>query len=558
MNSLVIAKYLRLSDEDADLKHGEKIESNSIQNQRNLLDMFIRNNPELAEAGTLEFCDDGWSGKNFERPAFQKMISMVRQGEIHCIIVKDISRFGRDYLTVGNYISRIFPFLEVRFIAVNDGFDSIRPMDVDSLETSFKTLLYDLYSRDLSRKTRSAKQFRAQRGEFLSPFAPYGYMKNPDNRKQLLIDPDAAVIVKRIFQMTADGQTTHQIAKILNKEDVLTPMRHKRASGCSRTVWPSIHNENFWTHELVTRILRDERYVGMVVYGKRTRDMVGHVHTVKVSRTDWITVDNTHEGIVTREQFDRAQASLRPFMERNSSPLGDGVPMNKKVRCGICGHVMVRHKTKRPYYRCETSRVTDTFLCTEERLSEGDLMEGLQEGLHVQALLAVELGRLWDEQQRKDRRSVATTIKELASLKEERSQIGQQIKELYESFALGEISKTEYLAAKGAAIERKDTLVARIGELEAKLENTGANGSLNNRFVSNFQKYVEVKEITQEIATDVIGGIFVYPGGRFEIVWNYREEFERILMEVDIPDSSFVKMCNSSLIENKCEISTNI
>lgn len=541
MNSLVIAKYLRLSDEDADLKHGEKIESNSIQNQRNLLDMFIRNNPELAEAGTLEFCDDGWSGKNFERPAFQKMISMVRQGKIHCIIVKDLSRFGRDYLTVGNYISRIFPFLDVRFIAVNDGFDSIRPMDVDSLETSFKTLLYDIYSRDLSRKVRSARQFRAQRGEFLSPFAPYGYIKNPDDRKRLVIDQDAAEIVERIFQMAADGQTPHQIAKIFNKEDIPTPMRYKRASGCSRRVWQSIHDKNFWTQSLVAKILRDERYIGRGVYGKRTRDMVGHVHTVKVSRSEWITVDDTHEGIVTREQFDRAQASLRTFMERNNSHWGDGVPMNKKVRCGICGHVMVRHKTKRPYYLCDTPRFTDTFLCTEERLLEGDLMEALLEGLRVQALLAVELGRLWEEQQKKKRRSVTVTVKKLASLKEERSQIGQQIKELYESFALGEISKTEYLSAKSAAVEQKDTLAVRIGELEAELENTGENGRLNNRFVSNFQKYAEVEEITREIVTDVIGGVFVYPGGRFEIEWNYREEFERILMEVDIPDSSFMK-----------------
>lgn len=167
------AKYIRLSSEDSDLGQEGKTESNSVTNQRNLLDAFINRTPELADTRVIEFCDDGWSGKNFERPAVQEMIAQVRAGQIQCIIVKDLSRFGRDYLTVGNYISCVFPFLGVRFIAVNDGFDSIRPADVDSLETSFKTLLYDLYSRDLSRKVRSAKRQRAERGDFLSPFAPY-------------------------------------------------------------------------------------------------------------------------------------------------------------------------------------------------------------------------------------------------------------------------------------------------------------------------------------------------------------------------------------------------
>ena len=173
------AKYIRLSSEDDDLRKGGKIESNSVTNQRNLLDAFISRTPELADTSVIEFCDDGWSGKNFERPAVQEMIAQARAGKIQCIVVKDLSRFGRDYLTVGNYISCVFPFLGVRFIAVNDGFDSIRPADIDSLETSFKTLLYDLYSRDLSRKVRKAKRFRAQRGDFLSPFAPYGFIKDP-------------------------------------------------------------------------------------------------------------------------------------------------------------------------------------------------------------------------------------------------------------------------------------------------------------------------------------------------------------------------------------------
>ena len=171
MNSLVIAKYLRISAEDTDIRKSGKAESDSIGNQRDLIEDFISRKPEFAGADILEFCDDGWSGKNFERPAVIKMLEQVKSGRINCIIVKDLSRFGRDYLTVGNYISRVFPFLGVRFIAINDGLDSVNTMDADSLETSFKTLLYDFYSRDLSHKERSAKQFNAKRGDYLSPLS---------------------------------------------------------------------------------------------------------------------------------------------------------------------------------------------------------------------------------------------------------------------------------------------------------------------------------------------------------------------------------------------------
>ena len=163
MNCFTIAKYLRISAKDTDLKTLDKAESDSIGNQRNLIDDFIRQMPEFVGANILEFCDDGWSGKNFARPAVQNMLEQVKHGKINCIIVKDLSRFGRDYLTVGNYISRVFPFLSVRFIAINDGLDSVHIMHIDSIETSFKTLLYDLYSRDLSYRVRSAKQFKIGR-----------------------------------------------------------------------------------------------------------------------------------------------------------------------------------------------------------------------------------------------------------------------------------------------------------------------------------------------------------------------------------------------------------
>ena len=528
--SVITAKYIRLSSEDDDLGKGGKIESNSVTNQRNLLNAFISRTPELADSSVIEFCDDGWSGKNFERPAVQEMIAQARAGKIQCIVVKDLSRFGRDYLTVGNYISCVFPFLGVRFIAVNDGFDSIRPADVDSLETSFKTLLYDLYSRDLSRKVRSAKKFRAQRGDFLSPFAPYGYVKDPADKARLVIDPAAAEIVRRVFHLAADGHSAGQIAMLLNREVVPTPMLYKRAAGCSRTHWPSIAENNFWTDTAVVKILRDERYTGKNIFGKRIRDRVGDTHTVKVNREDWIAVENTHEGIVTREEFDRAQTAMREFVEHGELKKRDW-PLRGKVRCGVCGHAMSYKLGRQMYFYCDTPRYNDSFTCVKQ-VQGADILEVISDGLRVQAQTAVELSRLWEEQHHKQKKDTASVKKDLAGLREAHQRLSQQISSLYESFALGEIGKAEYLAAKASAVKQRDNTAARISELEAALENLGADGNLQNGFVSTFGKYLDVKEITSEITAEVLKEVLVYPGNRFEIIWNCREELKNLILDL--------------------------
>ena len=525
----VTAKYIRLSAEDVDLGKDGKIESNSVTNQRNLLDAVISRTPELADSHVVEFCDDGWSGKNFERPGFQAMIAQVRAGKIQCIVVKDLSRFGRDYLTVGNYISSVFPFLGVRFIAVNDGFDSIRPADIDSLETSFKALIYDLYSRDLSRKVRSAKRFRAQQGDFLSPFAPYGYVKDPADRSRLVIDPEAAETVRRIFRMTADGQRKEQLARQLNAEGVPTPMLYKRAAGCTRTKWNNLFDENFWTGGLIYGILRDERYVGRVVYGKHTRDRIGHAHVVRVDREDWIVVDDTHEGIVTQEEFDRAQAAIRAL--ECGAVKNHRHPLQKKVRCATCGYAMSRVQGSAPYFVCRTSRMNSAYTC-RVRIPEADVLDTVSEGLRMQALIAVELRRLWEEQCQGRKKDITATRKKLAGLREKHQRLSQQVSGLYESFALGEISKAEYLTAKAAAGKQRDDAAVQITELEASLENMDTDGSLRNGFVSAFGKYQEVEEITDEIVADVLKEVHIHPGGRIETVWNYRDELKKLILDL--------------------------
>ena len=297
------AMYLRLSSEDHDLNRTDKSESESISNQRSILHDYIRSHSEFADDEIVEFCDDGWSGKNFERPGITELLKQVRSGQIQCILVKDLSRFGRDYLVVGNYISRVFPFLGVRFISVNDGFDSARPQDIDSLDTSFKTLIYDLYSRDLSKKVKNAMQQRAAKGLFLTPFAPYGYMKDPENKNHLIVDAEAAAVVRRLFDMADAGQSLVSIAATFNREGVLSPMMYKRAKNCSRTRWPSIHEESYWIPDQLGKMLRDRQYIGTIVYGRRRRDVIGSAHTVQNAKDEWTMVDDVHEAIIEDLSF---------------------------------------------------------------------------------------------------------------------------------------------------------------------------------------------------------------------------------------------------------------
>ena len=527
---MTIFEYIRLSSEDDDLKEGEKPESNSIANQRNLINTYIQSHEEFAGADVVEFCDDGWSGKSFERPAVKEMLEQVRLGKAQCIIVKDISRFGRDYIIAGNYISRVFPFLGVRFIAINDGLDSSRIADVDSLETAFKTLLYDLYSRDLSRKVRNAKRFRAQQGEWMSAIAPYGYMRDTQKKNHMVIDPPAAEVVRRIFQMIAEGLSAVQTAKILNQECVLTPMLYKQAQSSIPRHWNTLYEENFWTDSAIIRIVRDEQYLGKVVYGKRFYDQIGQGHSLKVRKKDWIVVEGMHEGIVSQVEFDRAQAALREFSERAGASCSN--PLSKKVRCGVCGHAMTREDVKHPYFFCRTSRMVDSFSCSGERVLESDIIEIILSGLHAQAVSAVRWEQIWETRHQKEKTDFTAIQKQVASLRETCAQQDGQIKELYEALVSGSVSRDEYKAAKAMLVSRRDQVKARISELEIVLANTDSDGKLNNPFVSSFQKYTEVTSITKEMMMDVLKEVRIYPGGRIEITWNYCEDLERLLRDL--------------------------
>ncbi len=236
--SYVIVLYIRLSVEDEDSRDGVKDESNSVTNQRDLLRRYVESCPEFRGSEIMELCDDGFSGTNMQRPDMQRLLQKAKAKEFDCIIVKDFSRFGRDYITVSDYVDQIFPFLDIRFISVNDGYDSAKMKGKTSgVDIAFRNVIYGYYSKDLSLKVKSGKRTKALKGDYLSPFAPIGYRKDKRNKNQLVVDEDSAGIVRRIFRLAGMGMSTLEITRLFNSEKVPTPSAIKNRQGHYHKWW---------------------------------------------------------------------------------------------------------------------------------------------------------------------------------------------------------------------------------------------------------------------------------------------------------------------------------
>lgn len=348
------AIYLRISRDDE-----EKMESDSIQNQREMLKAYIAKDPEIRLAE--EFVDDGYTGTNFDRPGFQAMMDQVQANKIDCIIVKDLSRLGRNYIETGRFIDQIFPMLKVRFISINDNYDSFSDHnEADEILVPFKNLINDAYCRDISMKIRSQIEVKRKNGKFVGAWAPYGYKKDPEDKYHLVIDDKAADIVRMIFNMKLEGYSQYRIAKRLNEMGVLTPLQYKRAAGlnCNVGYWKS--DNPHWVAPAINRILTNELYIGNLVQGKRRKVNYKVNKYRPVDKEDWIRVEGTHEPLVTKAVFDTVQELMQ--MDTRTSPSNETVTLfSGIIKCAYCGqnmHMVTRREygKKYKYYVCSTAK----------------------------------------------------------------------------------------------------------------------------------------------------------------------------------------------------------
>ena len=336
-----IAMYIRLSKEDENRKE----ESNSISMQRLLLKKFVAEN--FADCELTEFCDDGYTGTNFNRPGIQELLERIRNRETDCVIVKDFSRFARDHIELGTYLEQIFPFMGIRFISVNDGYDSIDHQGgIADMDVNFRNLLYDLYSRDLSVKVRSSLAIRKEKGQYVSGNSPFGYEKDPEDRHSLVIAEEEAEIIRKIFSLTVEGYNSVEIAKMFNKERVRTPVEFKIEKGKTSRV-PK--GERFlWNSSTICQILRNEVYIGNIVQKKFTKDFVGGRNHLN-PREEWLVTRNHHEPIIDRAVFEKVQEGRG---KKRAPQRHQTHPLVGKLVCGCCGKNLRYCRGLDPYFAC--------------------------------------------------------------------------------------------------------------------------------------------------------------------------------------------------------------
>lgn len=518
------AVYLRLSRED-----GDKLESDSILNQRALLTEYAAGLADLAEP--VFYQDDGYTGTNFDRPGFQSMLDDLRAGKVNCVIVKDLSRLGRNYVEVGGYLEKVFPMLGVRFISVNDQVDSVRdPASVNTLIVPFKNIINDEYCRDISNKVRASLDLKRRQGKFIGSFASYGYRKDPDDHNRLLIDEEAAAVVRDIYAWFLGGMSILGIAKRLNAQGVPNPSAYKRMKGLHYQHPAGERLDGLWPDSSVRRILKNRLYTGTMVQGKNRTKSYKLPIPERLPEADWIQVDRTHEAIIPPEQFEQVQSLLRRDT-RTPPQTGRVYLFSGFLRCADCGKAMNRKIISQPYgdyhyYICSTFKKQHAGACTKHTIRSDRLEQAVLETLRRQIELAVEMDELIASIDRRKLREHSSRRfeEERRRLTAERERIERMKLDLYPDWKRGDISREEYLALKGQFDGQLAKLDSRLAALTAEREQAAPQESAN-AVLQQFIRYRSLHHLTREIVVELIEMIYVHEGGGITIRFKFADVF---------------------------------
>ncbi|GHV00661.1 recombinase [Clostridia bacterium] len=525
--------YLRLSRED-----GDKMESDSIANQRRITDKFIEKNPELNVYDT--YIDDGFSGTNFNRPNVIRLLEDIKSRKVNCLIVKDLSRFGRNYHEVGRYIEVVFPLLRLRFISVNDTIDSYKnPASVNS-SVSFKNVMNDEYGRDISNKVKGTFNAKRKRGDFIGSFAPYGYRKSPENHNKLIIDQEAAENVRMIYQMFLDGMSVFNICGKLGEMEIPNPTAYKVGKGYKAQRKTTEKTKGLWGDNTVRRLLQSRVYLGDLI--QKRNESVSYKLRVNrmVPKEKNIVVKNNHEPIIDIDTFDRAQAlfkrdSWQPRKEGAAvNDVGNGAIFVGYVKCADCGRTMNRAHVVRPYkryyyFKCATYRLWKR--CTIHSTPVEKIEKAVLALIQKHVAIAVETESLLKViHESPVRNNALMRVKKAIENKvSERAKLTRYLNDLYPDFKDELITKEQYLQFKNeseAFIAEIDAALKTLNEQAVREEN-GIDDS--NDFIAAFKKYRNITALTREIVVELIDMIYVEESGGIRIDLKYRDLFERLL-----------------------------
>ena len=527
------AIYLRLSKEDGDISSGEKKESNSIANQRKLIEDYLSKHPEITLV--QEFCDDGYTGANFDRPDFQRMMDQVRKGKINCVIVKDLSRFGRDYIDSGKYIEKIFPSLGIRFIAINDNYDSAQSQQAgNEIILPFKNLINDSYSRDISIKIRSNLDTKRRNGEFVGTHVVYGYRRSDEDKNKLVIDQMVAPIVQSIFSMKMDGFSPAQIADKLNKDGVPSPYEYKRLSGMKFHTGFKKQVQTEWSPVAVYRILKNEMYTGTLVQGKTSTPNHKIKNRTKKDEADWMRTENAHDAIIAPALFDRVQKIM---LDDTRSPSGDDAVhlFSGKVFCADCQSTMTRKRTKSAgkeyvYFVCNANKV-DRKVCDSHSVKEQVVYDAALAVIQTQVSLALDLdtalgqlnGVSWE---RREMERIASKIARQEEIIEHNKQMKAHV---YEDFKTEMITREEYIIFKEEfdknIQEAKDAIARLVGN-----KNQISSGLTEQQsWLAQFREYENIQELNRRVVVNFIERIEITEDKQVHVILSNADQFQAII-----------------------------
>ena len=521
--------YARLSRDD-----GDKLESDSITNQKALIRDFLSKHPEIHVVS--EKTDDGYSGVNFDRPAFQEMMDEIRSGKVNCVVVKDLSRFGRNYIEAGNYIERVFPFMGVRFIAINDSYDSLDKNQSDSLIIPFKNLINDAYCKDISVKIRSQLEIKRKKGQFIGAFAVYGYLKDEEDHNKLVVDTYASEVVRAIFKWKLEGMSQGRIADKLNMQGVLCPMEYKISLGMKVQTNFRVHKKAMWSPVSVTRILTNEIYTGVLIQGKSGTPNYKVKKVMPKDEGEWIRVENSHPAIVTKRNFDTVQRIMQ--RDIRIAPAEETVyPFSGYLKCADCGQNMVRkHYTvgdkEYTYFICSTRKAKNG--CSTHSIDEKTLMDSVLNAIksHIDMVLEAEQLLEMVESLPENQQNVFNYDAQIVKLKEEIERNKNFKLKLYENLQEGMIGQDEYFLFKKSYEMKIQEAEHAIAAIEAEREQMVNNNRKQLSWTEVFKQYQNITEITRNVVVDLIDHIEILEGKRIHVVFRYHDNWDKLIAAI--------------------------
>lgn len=525
-----LGEYIRLSKED--LKKG-KDDSNSVINQRDLLNDFYQKHIGEFES-VSEYVDDGHTGTDANRENFQRLLADVMSGKINCVVVKDLSRFARNYSDAGSLIDNLFVQMGVRFISLAENVDSYKdPDSVSSIIVPITNVMNDQYCYQTSKKIRQVFDYKRRNGQYIGSFAPYGYIKDPKDKHQLIVDEDAAEIVKQIYALCLQGTTKRHISFYLNEHGVPSPTAYRRAKGLPVS---STSDDPMWGDRAIWNILTNPIYTGDLVQGRR-RVKSYKVHEIEaVPEDEWVTVPDTHEAIIDKESFEKVQALLK--RDTRSAPKSRELHLfSGFLRCADCGKAITRSQSgKNVYYACSTYKNRSRLACSMHSIKHNRLEAAVLFAIQQQVHLAVSYSELVARiNSAPIKKSQSFRLDDLINTKErELAKVTRYKQSLYQDWKDGEITQQEYRTMKADYEQQSQRLSDILVRLTAERAELANGVDQEHPALVAFMKFENIDSLSREILIELIDHIKVYENGNISVRFKFADELRKIAEYIEI------------------------